>query len=469
MPTTHNIAAIVLAASRGTQMKGDRSKVLYELCGRPMIHYVVEAAIQAGVTDVFVVTDSGQHELTGYLSQAFGERVHVILQEGQLGTRHDVLSALPMLSQAELVYVLRGDAPLLDLAELSSLREAMHSQVQTTVLMRDVGVAGAHRHIFQDALNNATEIGERCDHAAAAQMNLQVDSSAYLCRPMFLHDAIAEAERANAEEPMEFNDVIAIAAKNHTIVGVPAQLNSHLLRVNDRIELAAAEDNLFVRIADNYRRAGAAIHGNPRIDATVIIEPDAIIEHGVVLRGTTHIGSGARIDVGAILTDVIVAPGAIVRPYSVCTSASIGESAEVGPLSHVRPASEIGANARIGNFVETKNVILRRGVMANHLAFLGDGDVGEGAIIGAGTIFCNSDGINKFKTEVGAGAFVGSDSQLVAPVKIGAGAFVATGTTVTRDVPADALAIARLPQVNKEGYATGLRDRAKAEKARRGT
>jgi bifunctional UDP-N-acetylglucosamine pyrophosphorylase/glucosamine-1-phosphate N-acetyltransferase len=166
--------------------------------------------------------------------------------------------------------------------------------------------------------------------------------------------------------------------------------------------------------------------------------------------------------VGSVLTDVVVDAGALVKPYSVAERSSIGAAAQVGPFSHLRPESTIEADAHVGNFVETKKTILRRGAKANHLAYLGDGDIGEGANVGAGTIFCNYDGFKKHRTEIGAGAFIGSDSQLVAPVKIGAGAYVATGTTVTKDVPPDALAIARVKQENKEGYATRLKARLKS-------
>jgi bifunctional UDP-N-acetylglucosamine pyrophosphorylase/glucosamine-1-phosphate N-acetyltransferase len=165
---------------------------------------------------------------------------------------------------------------------------------------------------------------------------------------------------------------------------------------------------------------------------------------------------------------VTVAAGAVVKPYSVATSASIGEAAQIGPFSHLRPDSIIERAAHIGNFVETKKTVVREGAKANHLAYLGDGDVGEGANIGAGTIFCNYDGFQKHKTEIGPGAFIGSDSQIVAPVRIGAGAYVATGTTVTRDIPDDALAIARVRQENKEGYAARLKARFAAAKKAKG-
>jgi bifunctional UDP-N-acetylglucosamine pyrophosphorylase/glucosamine-1-phosphate N-acetyltransferase len=234
---------------------------------------------------------------------------------------------------------------------------------------------------------------------------------------------------------------------------------------NDRAQLAAAEEALYGRIADALRRAGATIRAGARVDAGVVVEPDAVVEHGVVLRGATRVGAGARVDVGSVLTDVVVGERAVVKPYTVAQGASIGASAQIGPFSHLRPESTIEAEAHVGNFVETKKTIVRRGAKANHLAYLGDGDIGEGANVGAGTIFCNYDGFRKHRTEIGAGAFIGSDSQIVAPVRVGAGAYVATGTTVTRDVPDGALAISRVRQENKEGYVEPLKKRLRAGKA----
>jgi bifunctional UDP-N-acetylglucosamine pyrophosphorylase/glucosamine-1-phosphate N-acetyltransferase len=232
-----------------------------------------------------------------------------------------------------------------------------------------------------------------------------------------------------------------------------------LIGVNDRRQLREVDELLARRIVDWHARRGVTIRGLPRIDDTVEIEADAIIEDNVQLRGTTRIGAGATIDVGCVLTDSVVEPCASLKPYSVVVSSRIGPGAQIGPFAHLRPGSEIDQEARIGNFVETKKTRLRRGAKANHLAYLGDGDIGERANIGAGTIFCNYDGFRKHRTVVGEGVFVGSDSQIVAPVTIGQGAYVATGTTVTEDIPAEALAIGRARQQNKPGYATGLRER----------
>jgi bifunctional UDP-N-acetylglucosamine pyrophosphorylase/glucosamine-1-phosphate N-acetyltransferase len=220
---------------------------------------------------------------------------------------------------------------------------------------------------------------------------------------------------------------------------------------------------MFRRIAARWRRAGATIRGSARVDATVLLGEDCTVEHGAVLRGASRVGGGARIDVGVVLEDSEVGARAVVKPYSVLTRAKVADGAQIGPMAHLRPGSVIGEEAHVGNFVETKNTVMHRGAKANHLAYLGDSEIGEASNVGAGTIFCNYDGFQKHKTTLGARVFVGSDSQIVAPVTLGDGAYVATGTTVTRDVPPDGLAIGRTPQQNKEGYAARLRGRLKAQ------
>jgi bifunctional UDP-N-acetylglucosamine pyrophosphorylase / glucosamine-1-phosphate N-acetyltransferase len=216
------------------------------------------------------------------------------------------------------------------------------------------------------------------------------------------------------------------------------------------------------RIVRASRLAGATVRDGARLDAGVTLEPDAIVEAGATLRGSTRVGRGATVDVGCVLTNVDVGERAVVKPYSVATDSRIGPGAQVGPFSHLRPGSDLGEDVHVGNFVETKKTRMARGAKANHLSYLGDGIIGAGANIGAGTIFCNYDGAGKHTTTIEAGVFIGSDSQIVAPVTIGRDAYVATGTTVTRDVPPEALAIGRAPQQNKEGYAPRLRARFKA-------
>jgi bifunctional UDP-N-acetylglucosamine pyrophosphorylase / glucosamine-1-phosphate N-acetyltransferase len=224
-----------------------------------------------------------------------------------------------------------------------------------------------------------------------------------------------------------------------------------------------------LRIAQRHAREGVTVRDltSAYIDAGVSIERDAVLEPNVHLRGQTKIARGARIDTGCVLTDVMVAEGAYLKPYTVASESLIGERVETGPFAHVRPASVLEADSKLGNFVEIKKTRLGRGSKASHLSYLGDGEIGRDVNIGAGTIFCNYDGVNKHTTVLEDGVFIGSDSQLVAPVTVGKNAYVGTGTTVTQDVPEDALAIGRARQVNKPGLAARLRERFSAAKAKK--
>jgi bifunctional UDP-N-acetylglucosamine pyrophosphorylase/glucosamine-1-phosphate N-acetyltransferase len=253
-------------------------------------------------------------------------------------------------------------------------------------------------------------------------------------------------------------DVVAFAARDRGAAAVVGNADV-LVGVNDRAQLARAEDALFGRIAERHRIAGVTVRGGARIDDTVSIGEDARIEDGVHLRGSTRVARGAVVDAGSVIVDSEIGEGANIKPYSVITESHVGPRAQIGPFAHLRPGSIIEEDAHIGNFVETKKTRVGRGAKANHLSYLGDGDVGAGANIGAGTIFCNYDGFAKHTTTIGEGAFIGSDSQLVAPVTVGKGAYVATGTTVTKDVPDDALAIGRAKQETKLGYASRLKKR----------
>jgi bifunctional UDP-N-acetylglucosamine pyrophosphorylase/glucosamine-1-phosphate N-acetyltransferase len=470
MPTVA-MSAIILAAGQGTRMKSARPKVLHELCGRPMIHHVVEAALASGADDVIVVVGHGRAEVAAYLAGAFGERVRTAVQEVQQGTGHAVRSALPALSPAvDRVFVLYGDTPLLDPADLAALQRALDADPSAPLAMLTVRPPDptGYGRIVRDAAGRVVRVVEQKDATAAERAIDEINPGTYLARAGFLREAVSALQPNNVQNELYLTDAVEMAARAGGVASVAVRDVASVAGINDRAQLAALEDVLYGRIADRLRRAGATIRTSARVDAGVAVEPDAIIEHAVVLRGKTTIGAGARVDVGSVLTDVTVAPLAVVKPYTVAQASSIGEKAQIGPFSHLRPESRIEAEAHIGNFVETKKTTVRRGAKANHLAYLGDGDVGEGANVGAGTIFCNYDGFKKHQTDIGPGAFIGSDTQIVAPVRIGAGAYVATGTTVTRDVPDGALAISRVRQDNKEGYADKLKARLKSGQKKMG-
>lgn len=449
-------------------MKSARAKVLHELCGKSMLHHVLRAAFDGGVTNAIVVVGFDAENVKSSLA-SWGERVTTVLQAEQRGTGHAVGCALPALgASASQALVLCGDTPLLqsdDVAKLvAALSSAAHESAAIALLTCEVADPTGYGRILRDAHGKVSGIREHKDCAPEERAIREINPAMYAVRAAFLREAVPKLTPNNAQGELYFTDVVAQAAAAGGAVGIVVQDPSSLVGINDRAQLHSAELVMGRAIRDRLRKSGVTIHEHVRVDAGVVVEADAVLEQAVVLRGDTVVGRGAFIDVGCVLTDVIVEAGARLQPYSIATKSKIGPKAQIGPFSHLRPDSEIHEDAHIGNFVETKKTVVRKGAKANHLAYLGDGDIGEGANIGAGTIFCNYDGFKKHKTEIAAGAFIGSDSQLIAPIRIGVGAYVATGTTVTKNVPDDGLAIARVKQENKEGYASKLKARLKAGK-----
>ncbi len=445
-------------------MKSAKAKVLFELCGRSMVEHVLQATFEANVGDAIVVVGHQADAVKSSLAH-HGARVRSALQAEQKGTGHAVRCALGEIpSDCEIALVLCGDTPMLRGADLLRLVQALQADPSADLAMLTCSIEDptGYGRIVRNDKGTIAKIVEHKDATPEERAIREINPAMYAVRGAFLKSALEALTPNNAQGEYYFTDVVAAAAARSPVIAVPVDDAVSLSGINDRVQLAAAEATLYQRIADAWRRTGVTVRGSARIDAGVTIEPDATIDDGVCLRGRTTVGADAYIDVGSVLTNVEVARGAKLKPYTIATQSTIGEKAELGPFSHVRPDSVIGPEAHVGNFVETKKTTLHRGAKANHLAYLGDGEIGEGANVGAGTIFCNYDGFKKHKTDIGKGAFIGSDSQLVAPIKIGDNAYVATGTTVTKDVPAGALAIARTKQENKEGYAERLKARLKS-------
>jgi bifunctional UDP-N-acetylglucosamine pyrophosphorylase/glucosamine-1-phosphate N-acetyltransferase len=369
-------------------------------------------------------------------------------------------------ASAERVLVYYGDVPLLEAEDVGGVVNVLEKESAALALATcEVGEPFGYGRVLRDARGDVLEIREQKDLRSDAERACkEINPGIYASSVAFLRDALASLSPNNAQGEYYLTDIVSFAAKGgKRVVGVPSR-SAVLAGVNDRRQLVEAEEVMYRRIAEKWRVAGATVREGARVEDGVELAPDVIVESGASLRGATKVARGATIDVGCVLNDVAIGEGALVRPYSVMTDSVVGARAQIGPFSHLRPQSDIGEDAHIGNFVETKKTKMARGAKANHLAYLGDGVIGEAANIGAGTIFCNYDGVQKHTTTIGAGAFIGSDSQIVAPVTVGDGAYVATGTTVTADVPANALAIARIKQENKADYATKLRARFKAAK-----
>ncbi len=458
-----DLVAVVLAAGQGKRMKSQRSKVLFPVAGRPLAYYPVAAALAAGASHVVCVVSPENHdEVLAALSESFGtERVSAKVQDPPQGTGDAARVGLEGLD-GERVLVLCGDTPLLEAAELSRLVGALDEHgAELALTSCELDDPTGYGRVLRGANGRVLEVREHRDLVSDEQRRVrEINAGVYAAQTAFLRDALSQLRPDNAQGEYYLTDVVSIAARQHKAIAMLGDAAA-LLGVNDRAQLAAAEELLFSRNAEAHGRAGASVKRGARIDTGVVVEADATIEAGAVLRGKTVVKSGATVDVGAVITNGEIGERALIKPYSVITDSRVGPGAQIGPFAHLRPGSEIDEDAHIGNFVETKKTRVRKGAKANHLAYLGDGDIGEGANVGAGTIFCNYDGFKKHKTVIGPGAFIGSDSQLVAPITVGEGAYVATGTTITKDVPADALAIARVKQENKLGYASRLRARLK--------
>jgi bifunctional UDP-N-acetylglucosamine pyrophosphorylase/glucosamine-1-phosphate N-acetyltransferase len=458
----NDVTAVVLAAGLGTRMKSSTPKVLHCIAGRPLIDFPVRAALELGVAAVVVVT-SGNPQIGAELTATFGSKVTTAVQDPPRGTGDAARVGLARVA-TERALIFYGDTPLVTVEELERLVTASR-EADLALLSAVPPDASGYGRILRAPDGRVLEIREHKDLRTDAERAVrEVNAGMYAARTETLRAAVKELQPMNAQGELYLTDVVQSIAKRGRVVALTGSAET-LVGVNDRAQLREAEELMFERIRRRLGREGVLVRGDARIDDTVTIAPGAEIEASVRLRGGTRIGENSQIDVGAVLTDVTIGAGVFVKPYSVMTSSSVGDRAEIGPFSHLRPDSEIEAEAHLGNFVETKKTRVRRGAKANHLAYLGDADIGERANVGAGTIVCNYDGYQKHRTVVGAGAFIGSDSQLVAPVTVGAGAFVASGTTVTEDVPDDALAIGRARQENKPGKGAALKARL-AEAAR---
>jgi bifunctional UDP-N-acetylglucosamine pyrophosphorylase/glucosamine-1-phosphate N-acetyltransferase len=462
------LAAVVLAAGKGTRMKSHTAKVLHEIGGRPLGWYAVKRALDAGASPVVVVVGHQAEAVEAALVASLpGAPLRFAVQERQLGTAHAVLAARRALRGHDgPVAILSGDVPLLETETLLGVVRA-RARARAPLAFATMALDAPHGYgrVVRDASGRPARIVEEKDATEAERALREVNAGLYCADATFLWKALARVGSDNAQEEFYLTDLVAMAARRDGAVAVdvpPEQASG----VNDREELARAARVLVRRRARALMRAGVTIEDPDRFDCDEGVEvgPDTVIEPGVRLLGRTRVGAASRLGAGAILKDAVVGIQVTVRPYTVVEEATIGARAILGPFSRVRPGSDIGEEAHVGNFVETKKAVLGKGAKANHLAYLGDAFVGAGSNVGAGTITCNYDGEKKHPTRIGAGAFIGSDSVLVAPVEIGDGAYVAAGSVITEAVPAGALALGRARQTVKEGWVAARKGRKQMKK-----
>ncbi|MDP3801235.1 bifunctional UDP-N-acetylglucosamine diphosphorylase/glucosamine-1-phosphate N-acetyltransferase GlmU [Brevundimonas sp.] len=442
----HPRAAIILAAGQGTRMKSPLPKVLHPVGGRAMLDHAIDAAEALGCERIVVVVGAHSPEVRDHVVKRLGEDA-IAVQDPPLGTGHAVRAAEAVLGDfVGQVVITYGDVPLLRAADIEPVFAA-HEGV--TVIGFVTGEPGAYGRLVTegDTLVAITEAKE----ASPEILAINACNSGVMAAPVgLLFDLLAEVKNDNAKGEFYLTDVVELARRRGAPTRVVMAGEDAVMGVNSQNELAIAETVFQDDAARAFMEAGVTLIA-PR---TVQFAWDTRIEGGAMIEPYVVFGPGAKI-----------ASGARIRSFSHIEGATVASGAEVGPYARLRPGADLGEGAKVGNFVEVKNVRMGKGAKANHLAYLGDGEVGAKANIGAGTIFCNYDGFFKHHTTVGEGAFVGSNSSLVAPVTIGAGAMVGSGSVITRDVAAGDLALARGEQQSKGGWAARFMEKMRAKKA----
>jgi bifunctional UDP-N-acetylglucosamine pyrophosphorylase/glucosamine-1-phosphate N-acetyltransferase len=456
---------VILAAGKGTRMKSARPKVLHHIAGRPMIEHVLAAATALRPRSTAIVigheADAVRHALRNYAA------VSMVVQEPQLGTAHALLTAEPVLrGAAGTLLLLYGDVPMLSAATLRQLRERHETAgAAATVITAHVDNPFGYGRIIRSNGQIVRSVEEK-DATPAERGIREINSGIYAFALAGLFDAIRGIAAQNAQGEYYLPDLIEIFRKQGLGVETLVLPSPDEIRgINSRRELA--EVSRIVRQEKNAELmdAGVTIEdpATTYIDRDVVIGPDTVIHPGVSIEGRTTVGRGCEIHSGARIVDSQLGDRVTVFNHCVITESRLADDAKAGPFAHLRPGADLRAQARVGNFVELKKTVLGRGSKSMHLAYLGDATIGEKVNIGAGTITCNYDGTAKNPTVIDDGAFIGSDTQLVAPVTIGAGAYVGSGTTVRENVPPRALAVSAGKQRNLEGWVD------KKQKERNGT
>ncbi|MCC5856143.1 MAG: bifunctional UDP-N-acetylglucosamine diphosphorylase/glucosamine-1-phosphate N-acetyltransferase GlmU [Idiomarina sp.] len=450
MPAS-DLNVVILAAGKGTRMRSQLPKVLHPVAQKPMVAHVIDTAKVVGATTLNLVFGHGAAQLQIALSHY---DVNWVEQAEQLGTGHAVQQAIPHMGDEDTVLILYGDVPLTRAETLSALLAAKgdHPLALLTVNLTDPTGYG---RILRDAQNRIVGIVEHKDASAEQHAIREVNTGIMAANGKDLKRWLAALTNNNVQGEYYLTDVVAMAAQEGaTIASAQPASAAEVEGANNRVQLATLERAYQARQAEQLMLAGATLLDPARVDVrgTVEIGNDVVIDVNVIFEGRVVLGEGAVIEANCILRDCTIGAGARVKSHSVVEGAILAEGAQAGPFARLRPGAELAKNAAVGNFVEIKKSYLGEGAKAGHLTYLGDTTVGDGANIGAGTITCNYDGVNKHQTVIGAGAFIGSNSSLVAPVTIGDGATTGAGSVITATVEDHALAVGRAKQRNIQGW-----------------
>lgn len=451
-----NIFAVILAAGQGTRMKSKLYKVLHPVCGKPMVEHVIDHIGSLEVERIVTVVGHGAE----LVKDTLGEKSEYVLQAEQLGTAHAVQQAEPILGELEgTTLVVCGDTPLIRPETMQALF-AHHSaqNAKATILTAVAETPTGYGRILRNEDGQVSQIVEQKDATPEQQLVKEINTGTYCFDNKALFAALKQVNNENSQGEYYLPDVIEILQKQGEIVSAYVTDSfDETLGVNDRFALSQAEELMRARINERHMRNGVTII-NPattHISADAIIGSDSVILPGVIIEGKTVIGEDCKIGPNSHIIDSQIGHATTIHS-SVVLNSQVGNETAVGPFAHLRPQSLLGNHVKIGNFVEVKKSTLGDDTKVSHLSYIGDAQIGSNVNIGCGSITVNYDGKNKYQTVIEDDVFVGCNSNLVAPVTLGKGSFIAAGSTITKQVPEDTLAIARARQENKQGYVSKL-------------
>lgn len=451
-----SLAVVILAAGKSTRMKSGLSKVLHKIAGRPVVSYPVGLASRLKPEKIVLVVAKGQEPL---FSTLLGDRggIKYCEQTVALGTGHAVLESEKLLKNfSGKVLILPGDVPLIRYETVERFVErALHEDSVCSIISTELPDPFQYGRVLRDSEGNFLAIREEKDASAAEKAIREINTGIFLADCRWLFDKLRRVKTHNVQKEYYLTDVIGLAvAANEYVTAHCFHPFEQFAGINSRLDLSQASCIMNSYITRSWMDFGVTIvnPGQTYVDSDVKVGVDTYIAPFCFLKGKTRIGKGCVIEAGSVLEDATIGDNAHIKPYSIVERSEIGAGATIGPFARIRPDSIIGENAKIGNFVEVKKSVLKKGVKASHLSYIGDASIDADTNVGCGTITCNYDGEKKHKTTIGKGVFIGSDVQFVAPVKIGNGSVIGAGTTVTKDVPPGALALSRVSQVNVPNY-----------------
>lgn len=446
-----NFKAIILAAGKGTRMKSALPKVVHKVCGKEMVNHVINVSKKSGVSEIVAILGHGSEVVKDVLPTD----TKIAMQTEQLGTGHAVMMANDYITEDDTIVVLCGDTPLVNSDTLENLfKYHIENGYHATVLTTKVDNPTGYGRIIRDENQDLLKIVEQKDANEEEKLVNEINSGIYCFNGKSLKEALSKINNNNAQGEYYLTDTVEIMRDNNLKVGAfNGATIEELMGVNSRVELSKAEEIMRRRINTMHMVNGVTIIdiNNTYIEADVEIGNDTIVYPGVMLKGNTKIGTNCKIGMNTSISNSIIGNETEIESSTIIDS-KVGNNTTVGPYAYLRPKSDVRNNVKIGDFVEVKNSTIEDNSKASHLAYIGDAHVGKNVNIGCGTVFVNYDGKNKFKSIVKDGAFIGSNSNLVAPVTVEENGYIATGSTITDDVPQGSLAIARQRQVVKEGW-----------------